>query len=398
MKKIPLLLILLTLFVSMFSSAAFAKQEISVFFNDEKVQLITPPVFKEQRTMVTLDSDFFKKAGVEPKFDKDTGSIIIDGTYLTIQLTVGEKKASIYRKFDFTGIPEITEMDVAPFILDGEVYIPLRFVAEYLGAIVEWDPVTNAVLISFEKEFDIIPVERPVEYEEINISEISDVDLDSWVQENMHNKGIYHRIFNGKNYVLICAGEKPTGGYSIEIGSITQVSPGRIYIDTEVIEPSPDMMVTQVITYPYRLIVIDGGEEVTVDGDINDHSSKNNDELWFETVNPEIIAANEELSAWINQLYTEAGIHSKQIGEYVYVLVAAGQKNTGGYSVIVEEVTRDQSGDVYVLANVNSPDPDMMVTQVITWPYTVIRIEGTGINKVHGEIKNSSPAGIVNFK
>jgi len=398
MKKFSLILFSVIIFVSIFSFSVFADQDVSLYLNNEKVEPGTPPVFKNQRTMVTLD--FFEKAGVITVFDRETEKITLDGEYSSVEFTIGEEIALIHRKFDFTGISERIELDVAPFILDGMVYVPLRFAAESLGALVEWNAVDKSVLVSFEKGTDIIPVERPVEYEEIDISEPSDEDgLYEWVQENRISKGIYHKSINGKNYILICAGEKPTGGYSIEIRSITQVSPGRIYMDAEVIEPSPDTMVIQIITYPCRLIVIDSDGEISVDGDINDNAVTNNEELSFETVNPDIVASNEELSAWIQQVHTEAGIHSKQIGEHVYVVAAAGQKNTGGYSVIVEKVTREHSGDVYVHAVVESPDPDMMVIQVITWPYTVIRLEGTGSGNVHGEIQNSAPANkIINFE
>ena len=43
----------------------------------------------------------------------------------------------------------------------------------------------------------------------------------------------------------------------MEITSVTLVYPGRVYITAEVTEPSPDMFVTTVITYPCRLIALE---------------------------------------------------------------------------------------------------------------------------------------------
>lgn len=398
MKKTILFLILLMLFASVLSTAVFAKQQFIVFLNNEAIELSAPPVFQNQRTMVTLDSDFFKKADVKTKLDEDTKKILIDGKYSTIEFTIGEKSALIHRKFDFTGIPESIEMDVAPYIINDDVYVPLRFAAEGLGALVEWDSVNNSVLVTFKEEMDIIPVETPVEYEEINIADLSDEDeLYSWVQANKSTMGIYHKNINNYNYVLICAGEKPTGGYSIEINSVTLVSPGRIYVDAELIKPSLDSIVTQALTYPCKLIAIKSEGEFNVDGVINGSLSNNVEDIAFETISPEAIAADEELSAWVNGLYKQAGFHYRN-GEYVYVLVSAGEKNTGGYSVNVDRVIKEQSGDVYIYAVVESPDPDMMVIQIITWPYTVIRFENTDIAQIKGEIKNSSPAkNIIDF-
>ena len=341
--------------------------------------------------MVTLDSDFYK-AGAVTKFDKETETITLDGIYSTVEFTIGEKSASVYRKYDLTGIPETVEMDVAPFILDDVVYLPLRFAAEGLGALVEWDGERKSVLVTFEEDIMVIPVERPADYKEINLSELSEEDeLYSWVMENRSNAGFYHKAVNNTDYILICAGEKPTGGYSIEINSVTLVHPERVYIVAELIKPSPDMDVTTALTYPSRLIAIESGGKLIVDGIIIGSPDNNAVEIQFETVILEEIAADEELSAWVDRLYKQAGIHYKHKDDYVYALIAAGQKNTGGYSVTVDRAVKEESGDIYIYATVLSPDPDMMVIQVITWPYTVVRFEGTGTGEVLGEIHGSNP-------
>src|SRR5450756_2018120 len=38
-------------------------------------------------------------------------------------------------------------MDVAPFLENGRTWVPVRFVAEELGAYVQWDPITKGVTI-----------------------------------------------------------------------------------------------------------------------------------------------------------------------------------------------------------------------------------------------------------
>lgn len=54
-------------------------------------------------------------------------------------------------------------------------------------------------------------------------------------------------------YVVISAGEYPTGGYSIDVRSVQQVG-NRIEIDVELQTPAPDMMVIQVLTYPQTIL------------------------------------------------------------------------------------------------------------------------------------------------
>ncbi|AEH51418.1 protease complex subunit PrcB family protein [Pseudothermotoga thermarum] len=55
--------------------------------------------------------------------------------------------------------------------------------------------------------------------------------------------------FGTKIFVVISAGEKPTGGYSIEVDSVL-VEEGKIIIKAHVVSPKPTDMVTQVFTYP----------------------------------------------------------------------------------------------------------------------------------------------------
>ncbi|MDA8211229.1 MAG: protease complex subunit PrcB family protein [Clostridia bacterium] len=57
----------------------------------------------------------------------------------------------------------------------------------------------------------------------------------------------------GNVYLLITRGVKPTGGYNVEIGPVTQeTKAGRtvIVVAVKYTDPKPDQMVTQAITYP----------------------------------------------------------------------------------------------------------------------------------------------------
>lgn len=58
----------------------------------------------------------------------------------------------------------------------------------------------------------------------------------------------------------------------------------------------------------------------------------------------------------------------------VLLRVDAGQRNTGGYSVRIDEV-RLAGRKIYVKAHVESPPPGAMVTQAITYPSALIEIQ-----------------------
>lgn len=64
--------------------------------------------------------------------------------------------------------------------------------------------------------------------------------------------------------VTIHAGRKPTGGYSVKVRRVTREK-GRCVVHYAVLEPPPDAMVPQVITYPAAAVRIQAAcEDVTV--------------------------------------------------------------------------------------------------------------------------------------
>lgn len=56
-------------------------------------------------------------------------------------------------------------------------------------------------------------------------------------------------------YLVAFWGEKPTGGYSVEITSVRSDG-GRVGIQLYLKDPPPDAMVTQALTYPYAAAVV----------------------------------------------------------------------------------------------------------------------------------------------
>ncbi|MNQ84308.1 hypothetical protein D3C85_994320 [compost metagenome] len=56
-----------------------------------------------------------------------------------------------------------------------------------------------------------------------------------------------------------------------------------------------------------------------------------------------------------------------------YVILNMGEKNTGGYSIGVEKV-EETDKNIIITVKENNPAPDAMTMQVITYPYTVVKI------------------------
>lgn len=56
-----------------------------------------------------------------------------------------------------------------------------------------------------------------------------------------------------------------------------------------------------------------------------------------------------------------------------YVILNMGEKNTGGYSIGVEKV-EETDKNIIITVKENVPAKDAMVMQVISYPYTVVKI------------------------
>jgi len=70
-----------------------------------------------------------------------------------------------------------------------------------------------------------------------------------WFEERKDIKGAYVYQHPDHVYIMIAAGEKPTGGHKIDVKDINLEDFPRV-ITIEFVPPAPEAIVTQVITYP----------------------------------------------------------------------------------------------------------------------------------------------------
>lgn len=247
---------------------AFAVPELKVKINEEILLTEQPLILEGGRTLVPLKG-VFEKLNADVRYEKELNKVFIEDKYTTVELTVGDKNALVHKKYDFSGIPMKVTLDVPPKQVGEIVYVPLRFVAESLGAIVSWDGKNFMAVV--ETEGDIIPVETSADYIIVHEADIQDnADLTQWYEENYQTKGIFSYKTEKDTYVLVSAGVKPTGGYGIEIESATMVNPGSLYMTVKVTKPDPDDFVTMALTYPRLLLKLENQVIEVVDGDIQE--------------------------------------------------------------------------------------------------------------------------------
>ena len=87
----------------------------------------------------------------------------------------------------------------------------------------------------------------------------------------------------------------------------------------------------------------------------------------------EILTEPNEIKMLVNDPLLADKMKQDDISNSNYVILNRGEKNTGGYSIVVEKV-EETDKNIIITVKENSPAPDAMTMQVITYPYTVVKI------------------------
>jgi len=119
--------------------AKIEAERIKVILDDVHMEFDVDPQMVNDRTMVPMRA-IFEAFGAQVEWEDATKTI----TALTpdedvIVLRIGS------RTIEVNGVS--SEIDVAPFIVNSRTLVPAKFVAEAMGATVDWDGATRTVII-----------------------------------------------------------------------------------------------------------------------------------------------------------------------------------------------------------------------------------------------------------
>lgn len=132
-------------------------------------------------------------------------------------------------------------------IYEGTTYVPLRFVGESLGYDVGWNGETGTITVG-EEEQEQVSVERP------DVEDVPD-QVQDWVERSRSVELGQSMTLDGKTYLLVTRGEKSTGGYTVDItGAVDQDN--HLQVNVDYADPAEGDSVTQAITHPYALAVV----------------------------------------------------------------------------------------------------------------------------------------------
>lgn len=129
----------MTLIFSFYTATVTAQpKEITVLYNNKKVVFDQPPVAESGRTLVPFRA-VFEAMGADVDWIGESRTAVGVRGNTIIALQLGNNIANVNNK-------KIT-LDVPANAINGRTLVPLRFVAESLGALVDWDGNTRTVTI-----------------------------------------------------------------------------------------------------------------------------------------------------------------------------------------------------------------------------------------------------------
>jgi len=137
LKRIASVLIVLVLIILTLSTT-YANDEITIFVNGNRLQTDTAPFIVNDRTMLPLRA-IFEALDAYVEWDNVMRRAIALRGDVAIIVTIGDN--TLYRN------GELIPLDVPAMIVNDRTMVPVRAIAESLGAKVEWDSTTRSVHI-----------------------------------------------------------------------------------------------------------------------------------------------------------------------------------------------------------------------------------------------------------
>lgn len=87
----------------------------------------------------------------------------------------------------------------------------------------------------------------------------------------------------------------------------------------------------------------------------------------------EILTEEKEIAMLLNDEKLKNKIHPTDIQTSNFIVLNMGEKATGGYKIGIESVVETEKNIIVTVKEI-TPEKDSMVTQAITYPYCVVKI------------------------
>jgi len=138
MRKVVLTIVVLLAVIVAFAGVAYA-QDINVIINGSEKNFSPAPVIKDGSTMVPMRA-FFEALWCKVDWDNQTRTAIGSRNGTKVELPIGSKEVFVNG--------QQKSLAVEAQLISNSTFIPLRFVGEALGDLVEWEDSTNTITIT----------------------------------------------------------------------------------------------------------------------------------------------------------------------------------------------------------------------------------------------------------
>lgn len=395
MKKIKFIISMIIIMTILTSSIVFAGNKIpniKVTVNKKAVKYNVKPYMKGGEVMMPVKQTS-EALGAKVETDKKNKTVRVNLNLMHVELTIGKSEFYIHRDADFTGIPQTVKLNTPIQKVKGTVFVPAKTFIESLGMIVSWD--RNKRVLSITKDIST-DLSKTIAYTEITKNDIASIKkVNKWYGNNYKKSGIHYINHKGVLYVLIGAGSKSVGGYTVGIRKITQDSDTKAYVYAYLKRPTPDKRIPNVKTFPHKLIKIEEYKNLTkIVGEVPEIIVDTvPTKVAYEEITFDSIKDNDTLKNWYTENNQKQGISYIRDGKYIYALIGAGEEPTGGYTIKLDNVFYSTYDSITINARVTPPGDNVRVMMVITYPSMLIRVESDTIKTVIGEIIGTKTAG-----
>ena len=167
MKRKILTFILVLIFALIPGFGILAQDNIRIQVNGEEITFEgQQPIIQDDRTLIPARG-VFEFLGYEVIWDSNTQSITIRNDQTIVLMRIGHQSLSVNH-----GMP--IQMDVPPQIINGSTMIPLRAVADALGAEVDWDGTHRLITIIYQ---NLQPEPEPEQIQDMDYATSTFQDL-----------------------------------------------------------------------------------------------------------------------------------------------------------------------------------------------------------------------------
>jgi hypothetical protein len=340
--------------------SARAADQISVTVNGNNVSLNPPPVTRNNRLFVPVRG-VFENLGASVSYASN-GQISGSGSGHQVFLNVGSQQAFV------DGQSQV--LDAAPFMVGSSVYVPLRFVSQALGALVNFDRAKEVVAISgvdfVASQSSAAPTSAPSPAA-AHTPPPTPPPLAASPSPQPANQSQVHLGHELPGDGSTIRGSRPTVQASFEGG---QADPNSVHVWFDGRDVSGGSYIsTRGVTYTPQSPILGGEHEVRIQG--SDQSGAAFDQRWHFTSGSAQSAANtisEVLPAPGESVGRTFTVHGRTApGATVTVQVGqtsrgsgfgqflGGMLGVGGHATVQSTVIADQNGRFSSPVDINAP-------------------------------------------